>query len=132
MDRCDEDREVEDLWCTVEGSIPEDLGVEMDASVEQGEVGAIEENIGESIKESETEMEGVAKDLDSVAVSCSKSELSKLAGEVGPLREGSDGVKFRQCVLTDESLKTWRELGKRGERGFKWDKERLLRGMYVS
>ncbi len=34
--------------------------------------------------------------------------------------------------MADDCLRTWRELGDRRERGFKWDKELLLRGMYVS
>ena len=132
LDKCEEDAEVEELWCTVEESVQEDLGDEVEASVEEGEVESMQESTRGSVVEEEGEEEGSAKDLDSVAVNSSELELNQLAGEIGPMGEGSDGERFRECLRSDESLKTWRELGKREERGFKWDKELLLRGMYVS
>ena len=59
-------------------------------------------------------------------------ELCKLAGEIGPVREGSDGDRFREELMSDRSLKDWRELGERCERGFKWKKNVLVRSMYVT
>ncbi len=132
LDKCDDDAEVEELWCTIEESVPEDLGVELETLDDQVEEGTMEESLRESVEGSEDEVAGIAKNLDSVSVDSSESELSKMAGEVGPMREGSDGGEFRQCVRSDESLRTWRELGEREERGFKWDKGLLLKGMYVS
>ncbi len=132
LDKCDDDAEVEELWCTIEESVPEDLGVELETLDDQVEEGTMEESLRESVEGSEDEVAGIAKNLDSVSVDSSESELSKMAGEVGPMREGSDGGEFRQCVRSDESLRTWRELGERKERGFKWNKGLLLKGMYVS
>ena len=132
LDKCEGNAEVEDLWCTVEESDQEDLGDGMDASVERGEAEPMQECLGESVAEEEVEEEGKVKGLDSVVVSSSELELNQLAEGIGPMGEGSDGKRFRECVLADESLKTWRELGKRNERGFKWEKELLLKGMYVS
>ncbi len=48
-----------------------------------------------------------------------EARLCELASEIGPVKEGSDGVEFRNELLKNESLKDWRELGKRNERGFK-------------
>ncbi len=135
LDMCEGDAEVEDLWCTVEEFNQESLGEELETSVEKGEAEAMQESLRESVageEEEEEEEEGVAKELSSVAVSSSERELNDLARGIGPMGKGSDGTRFRECLLADESLKTWRELGKRGERGFKWDQELLLRGMYVS
>ncbi len=40
-------------------------------------------------------------------------------------------VSEKSCG-SDMSLKEWRELGKRGERGFSWKKDVLVRSMYVT
>lgn len=48
------------------------------------------------------------------------------------MKDGSDGVEFRKELLNDESLKDWRELGERNERGFKWKRNVLVRSMYVT
>ena len=44
-------------------------------------------------------------------------ELVDLAGEIGPVPVGNEGEEFRKAVKEDESLKEWRELGERKERG---------------
>ncbi len=132
LDRCEDDAEVEDLWCTIEESVHEELGDGKNTSVVLEEEGSKEEHLRESVTEGDEEVEGEPKGLESMTVSDSERELSKLAGEIGPMKEGRDGKEFRERLLTDDSLKTWRELGNRGERGFKWDKDLLLRGMYVS
>ncbi len=132
LDKCEEDAEVEDLWCTVEESDQEDLGDKKEPWVEPGERESKQESLRESAAEENEEIEGEPKELESVIVSEVDNEFNKLAGEIGPMKEGNDGRKFREKLLVDDSLRTWRELGTRGERGFKWDKELLLRGMYVS
>ncbi len=55
--------------------------------------------------------EGCPTPLDKwLPVSNDDAELCKLAGEIGP-REGSDGDRFREELMSDRSLKDWRELG---------------------
>ncbi len=61
-----------------------------------------------------------------------EARLCELASEIGPVKEGSDGMEFRNELLKDESLKDWQELGKRNERGFKWKKNMLVMCMYVT
>ncbi len=53
LDRCEQDAEVEELWCTVEESAEEDLGDGLDASVVLGEEETIEESLRESVVEDE-------------------------------------------------------------------------------
>ncbi len=78
------------------------------------------------------DVEGVPTSLDSVVtVSKNESELCKIAEQIGPVMSGSDGEEFRKAVRDDESLKEWRELGDRKERGFLWKKEVLVRSLYV-
>ena len=48
------------------------------------------------------------------------------------MRTGSDGEEFRKALEEVESLKVWRELGVRKERGFAWKKGVLVKGMYVT
>ncbi len=62
----------------------------------------------------------------------SESELSRIAGEIGPVREGQEKEEFTRELQEDSSLKEWRELGDRKERGFKWKGKVLVRGMYVT
>ncbi len=132
LDQCEGDAEVEDVWCSIEGSVHEEQGDELDPSVEQGEEGPMQESLRESEAEGDEEVEGEPKGLESMTVSESEEEIGKLTREIGPMKEGKDGKEFRERLLVDESLRTWRELGNRGERGFKWDKGLLLRGMYIS
>ncbi len=134
LDECKDDAEVRDLWCTVEELVDEESGdeVDSDSSVVWEEEEPRQERGRESEVEEDMDLEGEPKALGSVTVSESEGELNKLAGEIGPMKEGKDGKEFRERLLADDSLRTWRELGDRRERGFKWDKELLLRGMYVS
>ncbi len=62
----------------------------------------------------------------------SESELSRVAGEIGPVGEGQDKDEFVKEIKSDEGLKEWRELAERRERGFKWKKGILARSMYVN
>ncbi len=59
-------------------------------------------------------------------------ELVDLAGEIGPVPVGNEGEEFRKAVKEDESLKEWRELGERKERGFSWKGGTLVKSMYVT
>ncbi len=79
------------------------------------------------------DVEGVSTSLDSVVtVSENESELCKIAEQIGPVMSGSDGEEFRMAVRDDESLKEWRELGDRKERGFSWKKGVLVKSLYVT
>ncbi len=84
-----------------------------------------------SVSESDELGEGSPNPLEELLqLSGEEARLYELASEIGPVKEGSDGVEFRNQLLKDESLKDWRELGKRNERGFKWKKNMLVRCMY--
>ncbi len=83
--------------------------------------------------ECEVSGEGSPTPLDELLpVSGDEAKLCELASEIGPVKEGSDGVEFRKELLNDESLKDWRELGERNERGFKWKRNVLVRSIYVT
>ncbi len=60
------------------------------------------------------------------------AEFCKVAKEIGPVKEGKDREEFKKEVKSDESLKEWRELADRSERGFSWKKGMLIRSMYVT
>ncbi len=60
------------------------------------------------------------------------SELIELAGRIGPVGAGNDGESYREAEKLDDSLKEWRELGDRGERGFSWKGGSLVKSMYVT
>ncbi len=62
----------------------------------------------------------------------SESELGRIAGEIGPVKEGREKEEFVKELQEDSGLKEWRELGDRRERGFKWKGKVLVRGMYVT
>ncbi len=82
---------------------------------------------------SENSEEGVATSLEELGFASGEDEqLGKLAEEIGPVKEGKDGEEFRSALLSDDSLREWRELGERGERGFTWKRGALVRCMYVS
>ncbi len=133
LDECEEDAGVKDLWCTVELS-DEASGdeVELEPPTSWEEEGPEQVRSRESEVEEDLELEGEPKALGSVTANQGEKEFDRLAREIGPMERGKDGKEFREKLLTDDSLKTWRELGTRRERGFKWDRELLLRGMYVS
>ncbi len=132
LDKCEDDAGVEDLWCTVEEPDQKEQGAEKESSAVLGEAESKQECLRESVVEGIEELEGEPKELEQITVEDSEREFSEIAGQIGPMKEGTDGKDFREKLLTDDSLKTWRELGTRGERGFKWKNELLLRGMYVS
>ncbi len=69
---------------------------------------------------------------DLVPVEGTNKELIQIVNTLGPVGQGNDGEKFREAVNSDESLKEWRELGKRCERGFSWRRELLVKCMYVT
>ncbi len=48
------------------------------------------------------------------------------------MKEGKDREEFEKEVREDDSLREWRELADRAERGFAWKKGMLVRGMYVT
>ena len=90
-------------------------------------------SVVESVSESDELGEGSPTPLDELSqLSGEEARLCELASEIGPVKEGSDGVEFRDELLKDESLKDWRELGERTERGFKWKRNVLVRSMYVT
>ncbi len=59
-------------------------------------------------------------------------DLIELAGSIGPVRGGNDGERFREAVKEDDSLKEWRELGERKDRGFSWKNGALVKSLYVA
>ncbi len=61
-----------------------------------------------------------------------ETKLVELAGELGPVPEGNEGEEFRVAIKEEDSLKEWRELGTRGERGFKWKDGILVKSAYVT
>ncbi len=80
--------------------------------------------------EEELEESGVATSLE--AVNSEGEELEQVvsaAKDIGPVAVGKDREKFREAVKVDDSLKEWKELGDRGERGFRWKDGVLLRGV---
>ena len=62
----------------------------------------------------------------------SEIELSRIARDIGPVREGREREEFVKELQEDSSLREWRELGERKERGFRWKGSMLVRGMYVT
>ncbi len=90
-------------------------------------------SVVESVSESDELGEGSPTPLNELSqLSGEEARLCELASEIGPVKEGSDGVEFRDELLNDESLRDWRELGERTERGFKWKRNALVRSMYVT
>ncbi len=73
-----------------------------------------------------TSFEGISSRGSEVAEFCG------VAKELGPVKEGKDREEFKREVMSDESLKEWRELADRSERGFSWKKGMLVRSMYVT
>ncbi len=60
------------------------------------------------------------------------AEFCRVAKEIGPVKEGKDREEFKREVMSDESLKEWRELADRRERGFSWKRGMLIKSMYVT
>ncbi len=60
------------------------------------------------------------------------NELGQIAAEIGPVREGQERSELEREIKEDLSLKDWRELADRKERGFKWSKGVLVRELYVT
>ncbi len=61
-----------------------------------------------------------------------ESKLREIASEIGPVRCGESSERYRRELREDVSLKEWRELGERKERGFAWKRDMLVRSMYVT
>ncbi len=124
----DMDASYTDLWSVVEpeeaeGSVLE----ERDESA--GTEGLDEE--GECV--ASVSEEGTPSDLkDAMVVDGRERQLVEYAGQIGPVGKGSDGVDFRKELGEDESLKEWRELGERKERGFSWKKGILVKSQFVT
>lgn len=59
-------------------------------------------------------------------------EYMKVVEEIGPMGVGKDNVEFKKAVKVDVSLKAWRELANKGERGFTWKDGLLIKNMYVT
>ncbi len=129
------DREEEELWCMVEGeeSAQDALGVELEPSVKKGEAETVQECERESVDEVDEE-NGVPVELEREAECKSEleSKLREIASEIEPVRSGESNEEFRRELREDASLREWRELGDRRERGFAWKKEVLVRGLYVT
>ncbi len=126
LDVCEDDAEVKDLWCTVELS-DEVSGDELDSPIGWEEEEPEQVRSRESEVEENKDLEGEPKELGSVTDNESEKEFDRLAEYIGPMKRGKDGKEFREKLLVDDSLRTLRELETRRERGFKWDKELLLR-----
>ncbi len=97
---------------------------EMGESVEgekEDVVNVADERVG-SADESEKESEvGVATSLESADTAGEEMEqVVSAAQDIGPVAIGKDRAEFREAVREDESLKEWRELGDRRERGCSW------------
>ncbi len=60
------------------------------------------------------------------------NELGQIAAEIGPVREGQERSELEREIKEDLSLKDWRELADRIERGFKWSKGVMVRELYVT
>ncbi len=76
-----------------------------------GRLNIKQECLRESVAEGVEELEGEPKELEQVTVEDSEREFSEIAGQIGPMKEGTDGKDFREKLLTDDSLKTWKSLG---------------------
>ncbi len=59
-------------------------------------------------------------------------EFCRVVKEIGSVKEGKDREEFKREVMSDESLKEWRELADRSERGFSWKRGMLVKSMYVT
>ncbi len=145
MKRVEEEEEKDDSevqgvheWSIVElrEIVPERVeSQEMGESVEgekEDVVNVANERVG-SADESEKESEvGVATSLESADTAGEEMEqVVSAAQDIGPVAIGKDREEFREAVREDESLKEWRELGDRRERGFSWKEGALVRGLYV-
>ena len=135
LDKNEDGAVVEDLWCVIEGeeSVPKELGDELVPSAVPAEEEAMQECLRENVYEGD-DVDGVPVELEKVVESedeC-ESELRELASQIGTVKVGSDGKDFCKAVLEDESLREWRELGERKERGFAWKKGVLVRSLYVT
>ncbi len=84
-----------------------------------------------STEKDELEEEGITS-FEGISVESDVAEFCGLAKELGPVKEGKDREEFKEEVMNDESLKEWRELADRVERGFSWKKGMLVRTMYVT
>ncbi len=131
LDACEDDALVSE-WSVIEPV--EDV---QGSGSRKSEVGETEVEADPSLATESTkgkEDEGVPVELDRVDVSEEKieREVRGLASEVGPVREGKDGEEFRKELREDESLREWRELGEKKERGFVWKKGVLVKGQYVA
>jgi len=64
------------------------------------------------VKAREETEEGNAIPLDELSVGRdSERELSRIAGDIGPVREGREKEEFVKELQEDSSLREWRELG---------------------
>ncbi len=109
LDENEKDAEVEDLWCTVEESDQKEQEVELEPSVVPAEVESKQKCLRESVVEVDGELIGIPMELGKVEVGDGESELTELAGQIGPMRRGSDGKDFREKLLADDGLRTRRE-----------------------
>ncbi len=109
----------------VESRVGEDQGAEEAEGTPE-----VEQPQAKAREESE---EGNATPLGELPVVIdSERGLSEVARDIGPVREGREKGEFVKELQEDNSLKEWRELGDRKERGFRWKGSTLVRGMYVT
>ncbi len=103
-------------------SVSGEESVDSVVTVREKNVG-VEECLGE---------EGVATSLDSVSSGGEEfAQVVSIAKDIGPVSVGKDREEFREAVKADDSLKEWKELGDRRERGFRWHDGVLVRGLHV-
>ncbi len=133
LDTNDVDASAEDLWSVIEPeeSVSEN-GDEAESVVEASEDLAEADPQQECFRESVAEVSGMEMEddvvlSDSEAVNLSEvsesecdRELLDAVREVGPMGKGSDCAEFKLAVMSDPSLKTWRGLADKQERGFRW------------
>ncbi len=138
LDVCDGDGSAEDLWCVIDdeesaGKDAEVVEEDGSASVVRGEDGSQQVSDRESVEEVDVGdgCEPVEFERLHECESEGDSLLCDLAKEIGPMSVGTDGRDWKEAILKDESVRVWRELADRSERGFKWVNGLLVRGMIV-
>ena len=103
-----------------------------DTGGEVGTGGSVAHNVevgtDSSVSRVEGRVPGEGKDIGS---NMESEEVGQFIEGLVPVKAGSDREKFREEVLCDESLKQWRELAERKERGFSWKRGLLVLSKFV-
>ena len=125
------------LWSCIEDEVETGAGAEVEPSISELRPG-VEESGRESYVDGDKDENGEEVLASPTALSGrvpsegKDTDLADLVGNVGPVSVGQETAEFREAVKRDPSLKEWRELGDRRERGFLWKQDVLVRSMYVA